>query len=103
MIRAGMVASCWLLPPDTRTPNPEPFTRYPTMSQFQIAAELLGNGFRIIPLASVVVGQTDYLFYAPDFVISTTDSDFHCKMERLPRIVASLIESYLRAVSEPQI
>lgn len=98
-----MVASCWLLPPDTRTPNPEPFTRYPTMSQYQIAAELLGNGFRILQLPSVVVGQTDFLFYSAGASVATCEINFHSEMERLPRIVASLIESYLRAVSAEQI
>ena len=68
---------------------------------YAIAAELLNNGFRIIPLPSVIVGHVDYLFYGTEYQVSTTDTDFAIKMVQLPRLIASLIESYLRAVKYP--
>jgi len=68
---------------------------------YAIAAELLNNGFRIISLPSQVVGHVDYLFYGTEYHVSTTDTDFAIKMVQLPRLIASLVESYLRAVKYP--
>lgn len=97
MILAGMVARVR----GTLYSVPVFYTLYPVprTMQYTYAAELLGHDFRIIPLPSVIVGHTDYLFYSRDCVISTTDSDFHNSMIQLPRIIASIIEGYLRAVS----
>ena len=85
--------------PVPRTPYPVPLPYGACM--YAIAAELLNNGFRIIPLPSVIVGRTDYLFYGTEYQVSTTDTDFAIKMVQLPRLIASLIESYLRAVKYP--
>lgn len=87
----------YTVPRPSRTMYPVPYGA----CMYAIAAELLNNGFRIIPLPSVIVGRTDYLFYGTEYQVSTTDTDFAIKMVQLPRLIASLIESYLRAVKYP--
>jgi len=87
------------VPRPSCTPYPVPLPYGACM--YAIAAELLNNGFRIIPLPSQVVGHVDYLFYGTEYQVSTTDTDFAIKMVQLPRLIASLIESYLRAVKYP--
>lgn len=65
-----------------------------------VAALLWNEGVRVVSVPSPA--RQEYLFagcaYGNDCNVATFDSDFHVKMQQLPRLTAALIEQYLRLV-----
>jgi hypothetical protein len=63
----------------------------------EVAALLAAEGVRVMQVTS---HKAEYLFYGHPAVcdVATFDNDFHVKMQQLPRVVAALIEQYLRGV-----
>jgi hypothetical protein len=65
-----------------------------------VAANLWNEGVRVVPVKAPA--RQEYLFAGCNFFsdcnVATFDSDFHVRMQQLPRGVAALIEQYLRLV-----
>ena len=74
---------------------------YDLNNKHSIAAALASEGCHVLPLPSQRVAGTDYLFYFSGVLdistMLTTDIDFRIRVEQLPRNLASLVVSYLRA------
>ena len=68
-----------------------------TTNIHEVAAMLAGEGVRVMQVAS---HRAEFLFYGHPAVcdVATFDRDFAVKMQQLPRVVAALIETYLRCV-----
>jgi len=62
-----------------------------------VAAELWMQGVRVVSVPSPA--RQEYIFAGGgDCDVATFDNDFHTKMVQLPRLIAALIEQYLRLV-----
>jgi hypothetical protein len=63
-----------------------------------VAAALSQEGFRIVRVPGS--NRPEFYIYGNGVTIATCDSDFHCRMEQLPRGAAATIERYLQLAAE---